>query len=218
MKLLKKLFGIFLGTIFMGLGVALYKLSSLGQDSLSGMVMSIQYLINNDKVSYSVCYFSISFLFLIFMLFFLRNKIHIGTIASMILCGVFCDLFTKLFGILHMLEPNFILKVVYGILGLFIVCFGIACYGSANLGVAPYDSLPFILSKYCPKIRYKYARIALDVFATLIAFVIGVLILKRTDIININTILSFVAMGPLISWFSGILNKKFYHDDTVMFD
>lgn len=218
MRLFKKLFGIFMGTIFMGLGVAFYKLSSLGQDSLSGMVMSIQYLINQDKVSYSVCYFSISFLFLIFMFLFLKDKIHIGTIASMILCGVFCDVFTKLFGIFHMLEPNFALKVIYGILGLFIVCFGIAFYGSANLGIAPYDSLPLILSKYCPKIRYKYARIALDVFATFIAFVVGVLILKRTDIININTILSFIAMGPLISWFSGILNKRFYREDTVMFD
>ena len=41
---LLEIIGIFIGTMFVGLGVALYKLSSVGQDSLSAMVFSIMYL------------------------------------------------------------------------------------------------------------------------------------------------------------------------------
>lgn len=218
MRMFKKFFGVLMGIIFMGLGVALYKLSSLGQDSLSGMIMSIQYFINNDRITYSVCYISVSFIFLILMLIFLRDKINIGTIASMLLCGTFCDVFTKIFNLFNMLEPNLVLKIIYGILGLVIVSFGIAIYGSANLGIAPYDSFPLIITKYCTKFRYKYVRIILDVSCTLISLIIGVLILKRTDIINVNTVLSFVAMGPLISLFSDFANKKFYHNDKVTFN
>lgn len=218
MKIFIKFFGVIMGILFMGLGVAFFKLSSLGQDSLSGMVMSIQYLINNDKITYSVCYFSVSFIFLVLMLIFLRDKINIGTIVSMLLCGTFCDLFTKIFSIFNMLEPNLVLRIIYGILGLVIASFGIALYGSANLGIAPYDSFPLIITKYCTKFRYKYVRIFLDVSCTLISLIIGVFILKRTDIININTVLSFVAMGPLISLFSNFINKKFYHNDKVTFN
>lgn len=218
MKIFIKLLGVIMGIVFMGLGVALYKLSSLGQDSLSGMVMSIQYLINNDRITYSVCYISVSLIFFALMLIFLREKINIGTVASMLLCGTFCDLFTKLFGIFNMLEPTLVLKIVYGVLGLVIVSFGIALYGSANLGIAPYDSFPLIITKYCTKFRYKYVRIILDVSCTLISLIVGVLILKRTDIININTILSFVAMGPLISLFSDLVNRKFYHNGKATFN
>lgn len=48
MRRLKKVMGIIIGTVFVGLGVSLYKLSSLGQDPLSAMVFSIMYIFNNE--------------------------------------------------------------------------------------------------------------------------------------------------------------------------
>ena len=42
MRSFKKISGIIFGTIFLGLGVSLYKLSSLGQDPLSAIVFSIK--------------------------------------------------------------------------------------------------------------------------------------------------------------------------------
>lgn len=89
MKYVIKVVGILIGTMLMGLGVAFYKLSSLGQDSLSGMVMSIQYLINNEKINYTICYIAINLIFFILMLCILRDKIHIGTIINLLLTGTF---------------------------------------------------------------------------------------------------------------------------------
>lgn len=218
MKNVIKILGIFIGTMFVGLGVSLYKLSSLGQDSLSGMILSIKYLINVEKISYTVCYIVINSLFLIMMILFARDKINVGSIINLLLTGTFCDIFMHIFGTFNMLNPNLFLRIIYGILGLIIVSFGIALYGGANLGIAPYDSLPLIVNKYCPKLRYKYARIVIDLSCTVVALIIGVIILKRNDIININTILTFIVMGPLISIFSKLINRFIYHNESVTFN
>lgn len=218
MKYVIKGMGVLIGTMLMGLGVALYKLSRLGQDSLSGMIMSIQYFIQDERINYSICYIVINLLFFICMLCFLRDKIHIGTIVNLLLTGTFCDFFLFIFKVCYILNPTIYLRVIYGVLGLIVVSFGIALYGGANLGIAPYDSLPLIIHRFFPKMKYKYARMLLDLCCTGIAYGIGVCILKRTDIIHINTILTFLFMGPCISFFSKILNTRLYHNENVTFD
>ena len=215
MKICKKITGVLLGTILLGLGVSFYKLSSLGQDSLSAMVYSVMYLVNNEHLPYMFWYILINFLFLIAMLFTLRKKINIGTIINFLLTGVFCDLFVRLFLICNLDSNLWFIKGLYGILGLIIISMGIALYAGANLGVAPYDSMPLALGKLCPKISYKYTRIIVDLLCTLIALIIGVFILRRSDIIGFNTILTFIFMGPLITLFSKFFSKYFYQEEQA---
>ena len=131
MRSFKKISGIIFGTIFLGLGVSLYKLSSLGQDPLSAMVFSIMYLINNEYLGYMFFYLVINLIFFLLMLIFLRKEIHIGTIINLLLTGFFSDLFLKLFLYLNMDTSYLIFKIVYGLLGLIIASFGIALYGCA---------------------------------------------------------------------------------------
>ncbi len=217
MTKLKKISGVIIGTILLGFGVSLYKLSSLGQDPLSAMVYAIMYLCKIEHLSYMFWYIIINLIFLIIMFIFLRNKMHIGTIINLILTGVCSDLFYRLFIFLNWYSNSLILKIIYGLLGLIIVSMGIALYGSANLGIAPYDAMPKIIANKFKKIKYKYARIMIDLFCTIIALLIGVIILRRNDIININTILNFIFMGPLIAFFSKIFSKYFYQSQEVEF-
>ena len=65
------------------------------------------------------------------MLIFLRKEVHIGTIINLLLTGFFSDFFLRLFLYFNMNTNNGILKIVYGLLGLIIVSFGIALYGGA---------------------------------------------------------------------------------------
>ncbi|MBS5852147.1 MAG: hypothetical protein KIC61_00860 [Staphylococcus sp.] len=218
MRSFKKISGIIFGTIFLGLGVSLYKLSSLGQDPLSAMVFSIMYLINNEYLGYMFFYLVINLIFFLLMLIFLRKEIHIGTIINLLLTGFFSDLFLKLFLYLNMDTSYLIFKIVYGLLGLIIASFGIALYGGARVGIAPYDSLPLILKLRFKKISYRFARIIIDLLCTIIALIIGVLILKRSDIINFNTILTFLAMGPIISFFGKIIGKYIYKKEEQPFN
>lgn len=218
MRSFKKISGIIFGTIFLGLGVSLYKLSSLGQDPLSAMVFSIMYLINNEYLGYMFFYLVINLIFFLLMLIFLRKEIHIGTIINLLLTGFFSDLFLKLFLYLNMDTSYLIFQIVYGLLGLIIASFGIALYGGARVGIAPYDSLPLILKLRFKKISYRFARIIIDLLCTIIALIIGVLILKRSDIINFNTILTFLAMGPIISFFGKIIGKYIYKKEEQPFN
>lgn len=217
MKKIKQIIGILLGTMCVGLGVALFKLSAFGQDSLSAMVFSLMYLFDIDGVDYSVYYIVVNVLFLIGMIIFLRNKIHVGTIINLLLTGVCASLFLRLFLWLNLENGNWLIRLLYSIFGLIIISFGIALYGSANLGIAPYDGLPMILNRLFPKMSYALARIVIDLCCTLIAFVIGVCILRKNDIIHMNTILTFIVMGPLISFFSKKMNQYVYHFNQEVF-
>ena len=210
MNYVKKIIGVLLGTMFLGMGVAFYKISQFGQDGVSAMVMSFVYLfkLGETNYGYTVCYLAINCIFLVIMILTLKDKINVGSIINLLLTGVCSNLFIYLFEVLSFNNNAIALRILYSVLGIITVSFGIALYGSANLGVAPYDAMPMVINKYCPKIAYKYARIICDLSCLVVALIIGVIILRRSDIINVNTVITFITIGPLISFFSKIINKN----------
>ena len=212
MNYVKKIIGVLLGTMFLGMGVAFYKISQFGQDGVSAMVMSFVYLfkLGETNYGYTVCYLAINCIFLVIMILTLKDKINVGSIINLLLTGVCSNLFIYLFEVLSFNNNAIALRILYSVLGIITVSFGIALYGSANLGVAPYDAMPMVINKYCPKIAYKYARIICDLSCLVVALIIGVIILRRSDIINVNTVITFITIGPLISFFSKIINKYIY--------
>lgn len=204
--MIKKIIGIFCGTLLLGFGVSLCKISKLGQDPLAGFVSSIQYVTN---LNYGICYLMINFIFLLFMVFFLKNKIHIGTFVNVLFTGFFCDLFMNLYHLLNIEINNFLIKLIVTFLGVVFSSLGIAIHGFANLGLSAYEGVCVILNKKFSKISFKYLRIITDLFLTLVTLVICIFFLKRNDIVNINTFLNFILCGPLISLFSKIMMKLY---------
>lgn len=217
-KILIKTFWVLLGTIFLGLGVACQNISTKGQDSLSAMTFSFVHLIDKQWFNYSICYFLINFLFFIIMMFLLKKCINCGTIINFVLTGVFCDIFLLIFASLEIKITNTIVQILVGLLGICLSSFGVALYAGANFGIAPYDAIPIIISNKVLKLKFKYSKMLVDLLCIIIAVIVGILILKRNDIININTIFSFALMGPLISIFSKILNKTIYRNEEKVFE
>ena len=217
MKLFKKILGVFIGTLILGLGVALCKTAALGQDPLSAAIFSIVYLFD-ELLPYSVWYIIVNSIFLLFMILFLRKKINLGTLMGLVFIGIFSDMFCLLFTHINFIPINFIVRLLISILGIFVTCLGIAFYGSANLGLSPYDALSVIISNTFKKIKFQYARIICDVTCTLIALIVGVIFLKRSDLININTIICFIVSGPLITFFSKLSIKYYYKEENNDFN
>ena len=108
MKLCSKLIGVIVGTIILGLGIAMFQVSSLGFDGLSYIVIGIQHLL---KTSYSIAYIVLNFLFFILMLILLRKQIGIGTIINFGLTGVFADIFMYLFRLIGFTQSSFLIMV-----------------------------------------------------------------------------------------------------------
>lgn len=217
MKLFKRILGVFLGTALIGLGVAICKIASLGQDPVSAFTFSLVYLAE-ERLPYMVWYTLINLVLLIFMCIFLRNKINIGTFISLLFTGLFCDLFWMIYSFFNVGEIYLVLRFVLAITGMLVISLGIAIYGSANLGLAPLDAIPIIISNKFNKIKYKYARIIIELIFVLTAFLLGNIILERTDIIGINTVITFIFSGPVISLFSNIVDKHILKKEKLTFD
>ena len=220
MTTFKKIIGVFIGTIILGLGVAFFEISSLGFDGLSCLVVSIQQLINT---SYSIAYLLVNLLFFIIMIIFLRKQIGIGTVINYLLTGVFCDLFMYLFRIINLTHSELlVVNIVFGLLGVIFLSLGVALYANANLGVTPYDAMPLIITKYLKPfnktIKYHIARKIVDGTCILFGVVIGILFLKQYYIFGINTVLALILVGYIVSFSSKFINKYIYQNHSETFN
>ena len=214
MKLYKRIIGMSLGLMFLGIGTAIFKISALGNDSVGALIFSVVYLIDKPKFTYFLCYLIVNTIIMIPMLIWARDKIGVSTILSLFLVGFCCDIMLNIFDAVGLEITNIFLRLLCSFSALLIISLGISLYVEADLGVSPYDEIPLLLQKIFPKISYQFTRIMLDVSATLLAFIIGVVILKRTDIINFNTFLSFVGFGPTIVLCSKFVNKCIYKKES----
>lgn len=220
MKLFKKIIGVLIGTLIMGLGVAFFELSSLGFDGLSCVVVSLQEL---TSVTYSIGYLLVNLLFFILMIIFLRGQIGIGSVINYLLTGVFGDLFMFLFKVVGFSGSSiFILNLLFGLFGVICLALGIALYANANLGVTPYDALPLIITKYLKinkkPIKYHIARKMVDGACILFGLIVGIIILKQYHIFGINTVVTLIFVGYLVSFFSKLVNKYIYKTTSDTFN
>lgn len=220
MTLFKKIIGVLIGTIILGLGVAFFQVSSLGFDGLSCLVIAIQKLINT---SYSIAYLLVNLVFLIIMLIFLRNQIGIGSIINYLLTGVFCDIFMYIFKLINLTHSELlIVNIIFGLLGVVFLSLGIALYANANLGVTPYDSIPLIITKYFKPfnktIKYHIARKMVDGTCIILGVLIGILYLKQYYIFGINTVITLILVGYIVSFSSKVINKYIYKKSNNTFN
>ena len=156
------------------------------------------------------------------MLILLRKQIGIGTIINFGLTGVFADIFMCLFRLIGFTQSSFlIINILFGIFGILFLSFGIALYANANLGVTPYDGLALIITKYIKMfnkpIKYHIARKITDGSCIILGFILGTLIYKQKDLFGLNTIISFVLVGYVVSCFSKFINKYIYKSTNEMF-
>lgn len=188
----------FLGNIFLGLGISIFNMSGMGTDPYTAMMMALSNKLGipyaNFVVLFNVILFAVEFAFG-------RSLIGIGTIVNACLLGYiitfFIELFTRCFGVPQSLVVRLILVVV----GVCVVSFGVAMYQTPDVGVAPWDSMSLIMVKYWPKIPYFWHRMSNDALATLVAVLFG-------GVVGLGTALCAFCLGPFIHFFSERFVKK----------
>lgn len=150
-------------------------------------------------------------LMLVFTIIFGVEMIGFGTLANMILIGYIVDLCRWIW--VNIGFHDLILNGSFGLkLGIFCVtllCFVFvaAVYINAQMGVAPYDAIPNILSRWIPKIPFAVVRIVFD----LAAVIVGILASRFCDDGIQGSIIGSIAMslllGPVISFVGRPLKK-----------
>ncbi|OMF95319.1 membrane protein [Paenibacillus sp. FSL R7-0273] len=194
----KRLIIMIIGNIFLGMGISIFKLSGMGNDPFSGMVMALADL---SFISYA------NFLILLNVVLFVvewitgRKFIGAGTFVNAIFLGYIATFFYDIWiGVLG--EPQqFWYKVITVAIGVVVCSFGVSLYQSSDVGVAPYDALSLIMKIRAPRISYFWHRMFTDALCALICFLAG-------GIVGLGTLVSAFGLGPIIHFFDVHFTNK----------
>ena len=150
-------------------------------------------------------------LMLIFTFIFGAQMIGFGTLANMILIGYVIDIcryIWKNIGFAQMIyDGSFTFRIV--LFAITLLCFVVVAsiYINAQMGVAPYDAMPNIISGWIPKIPFAVIRIFFDLSTVAIGVIAGKLNPQGIQGSIIGSILMSLLLGPVISLVGKPLKK-----------
>ncbi|OWR32037.1 hypothetical protein CDO73_06090 [Saccharibacillus sp. O23] len=198
----RRLIIMMIGNIFIGMGISIFKLSGLGNDPFSGMVMALA-----DTTGIQYARFLILFNLSLFVIQLIagRRFIGIGTIVNAVLLGYFATFFYNIWIDLPG-EPQLLWqRIVTVAIGVVVCSFGVSLYQTSNVGIAPYDCLSLIMTDRFPRISYFWHRMFTDALSALVCFVFG-------GIIGIGTLVSMFGLGPIVHFFNVHFAEKLLGD------
>ncbi len=193
----RQLSAVLLGNIILGVGIAIFKYSGMGNDPFSAMCLS---LFEKFHVSYAVFLICLNCFFFIFQGWLGKSFIGFGTIVNWFLLGYVVQSSISILESNLPVLDNIFLKLSCVILGVVIASLGLSLYQTANAGVAPFDSLALIVHDRL-KIPYFWGRIFFDAICALIAFLAG-------GLIGIGTLACAFGFGPVIDFFNKTISEK----------
>ena len=143
----RRIIGMVVGIVIIGLGIALFKQSHLGNDSISALNMRVSELLGVSLGLENVC---INILFFLLEIAFGRKYIGLGTFVNGIFMGyivtAFYDPIAAAFGPAESLP----MQLVWLVIAVPVTALGVSLYQTADLGIAPYDYLSLGLRDYTP--------------------------------------------------------------------
>ena len=187
---------------FIGLGIALLRLSSLGVDPGSSFSFSVS---EHFGFSFGVVVTTVNLLLFIPAILFYRGSIGFGTIVDMFGVGFAADFWRY---ILTTTNPKFFsetmpydlsLQLLILVAGILILGFFAAFYMAADMGLLPYDAIPFIIQRFT-KWQFRWARVAWDSSFLIGGFLISMLDGTTFEIIGIGTLFLAVGLGPILNF------------------
>lgn len=198
---IKKVVLMSLGVFLIGLAVSLCRLSGFGTDPFSCMNIGVSSVIG---VSYGNYQLVVNLVLLVPMLICFRKAIGIGTIVNMVGVGYSAELCMFIWGrfgiTIQFSSSIFVLRIVFLLAAVLVLCFGVALYMECDLGVAPYDALAQEMELWTKgKLKFSMGRIITDIVCVCIGFVSG----RMAEIVTVGaaTIVTAFFTGPFVSFF-----------------
>ncbi len=194
---LRRMIGMVLGNVILGIGIAIFRTSLLGNDPYSAMLMA-----GADRfgIAYSMLMPIVNAVIFIVEISWGRHFIGIGTFVNWFLLGYIAQFFIDLFAVLQIPERGMVIRLLTVAVGVLVVSLGVSFYQTADLGIAPYDSLSIIISEHCP-LPYFWCRLATDVVCTAVCFALG-------GIVNVGTAVCAFGLGPFVHFFDEHISQK----------
>lgn len=185
-----------IGLMLCGVGVALFLWTGLGVDPASVFELGIGKVFH---MSYGTSAAVINVVILIVVFFIDKSYINISSILAIFGIGYTADIVSDLLQNLNFRMSNLGIKLIFVLIGLTIMAFGIATYIRADLGVGAIDLISEIISEKV-KLQYRIVRIVGDISFVVIGFLLG-------GTFGIGTIVAAFMTGPVVQCVRPTANK-----------
>lgn len=204
-RILMSLFGVLICAVSVGI----FKLAALGVDPFQSLMSGLDALI---PIPFGTLYVLVNLALLIFSLVFDRHNIGIATFINLFLLGYITQWTLQALQILFP-APSLLLRAVFLVIGIVVLCFGSSLYMTADLGVSTYDAVAIVLSRKWKLGQFQYCRIAADVTCVVLGVAIFLLaggtLREVPAIAGIGTVITAFFMGPLIAFFNRTIAQPF---------
>ena len=197
-----RLFAVVAAVIVMGFSLSLLLLVDLGTDPCTLMNVAVAKQIGISLGNWQAL---LNTILLVIVVIFGGRNLGFGTLANMFLVGYAIDFFSWMWSRILPEGAFSSWGVRIGVLipALVIFTLAAAVYMDMDMGTAPYDAIPFIVSKYLPKVPFRVVRMAFDFTVMVIGMIFG-------GKIGIVTFLMALTLGPVIAWVGDIMRRKLY--------
>lgn len=188
------------GILLIGMCVASYRMSRFGVDAFSCMNLGVSGFL---QMTFGNWQLIVNAVLLVVVWFTVRHCIGLGTVVNMVCVGYTADFLCWVFLDQIGLIVNMPLRILFLILGTLLASLGCACYMIADMGIAPYDSVAFIITKYThEKISFRLARVMSDLVVVAVGVAFCVMAHNSIwQIVGLGTIVNACVNGPLIQFF-----------------
>lgn len=191
---MKKIIIIVVGSIIAAYGITLALYAGFGGATLAVLWQGIS---KTFHISIGMASLIVAIVMIVFVFFYDRSQIHIGTILYQIVYSLCVDLFANA----HVYSTHLWVNALIMLLGILIFAVGTGFYAAASLGRGSYEALTFSLAEKNGW-QVKVVRMILDV----VMVIAGVLLGGK---FGICTIVTIIISGPVIQ-FTASKTKKIF--------
>lgn len=201
---IRKMTAVIVGNVFIGIGAAGLRLSLMGNDPYTAANMALSEGFHMGLGNYQLL---VNILLLIIQLIWGRAYIGFGSIVNMCFLGYIVQFAMP---IIQMLVgdgngKSFMYRLVYMLISLIVLSFGLSMYQIANLGVSPYDYLALGMTEHF-KLPYFVNRILTDAFCVMLIVIAACtgFISWADSHLGVGTVLTAFCLGPFVNSFNKV--------------
>ena len=185
------------GVILCAIAVGFFKCSLFGVDPFQCFAQGSWGKFMGG-LPYGTYYAGLSIVLLLIDLFLDKHYIGIATFINMFLTGYIVDFSQNVIN--HFFpDATLVIRIVFLVIGVVVMCFASSLYMTSDLGVSVYDAIPIIISNRSRK-PFRFCRIGCDLIWGLVGFFCGLMP-------GVGTLITAFFMGPLIEVFNETFSR-----------
>lgn len=190
----RRLTALILSQMTIGACIAVFKTVGFGTDPCSTLTLGVS---AHTGVSFGTCQLIINLLLFLPVIFLDLSRIGPGTIANMVGVGYTADICMRVIAVCLPLDGlSMAVRLLLLAVAMLIFLTAVGFYIAVDLGVAPYDAIPQLITERTNRLSNRTVRMLWDLSYLVVGFLLG-------STIGLTTVICGFCLGPAIAFVSG---------------